>query len=87
VPGFGAQGASAPDVAAAFDDDGLGAIVNNSRGLTFAYKRHAFARFGDDWQSAIREAIREMIEDLALNTSSTRLRCQRARKTSHGGAR
>ena len=38
VPGYGTQGGSAADVAAAFDADGLGAIVNNSRGLTFAYK-------------------------------------------------
>ena len=38
VPGYGAQGGTAADVAAAFDADGLGAIVNNSRGLTFAYK-------------------------------------------------
>ena len=48
VPGYGAQGGSAADTAAAFDGDGFGALVNNSRGLTFAYKRPAFARFGDE---------------------------------------
>jgi orotidine-5'-phosphate decarboxylase len=74
VPGFGAQGAAAADVAAAFRDDGLGAIVNSSRGLTFAYRRPAFARFGSDWQGAIQQAVREMVDDLALNTSSGRLR-------------
>jgi orotidine-5'-phosphate decarboxylase len=73
VPGYGAQGGSAADTAAAFDADGFGAVVNNSRGLTFAYKRPAFARFGDDWQRAIQEAVREMVEDLALNTTSGRL--------------
>ena len=74
VPGYGAQGGSAQSVASAFDADGLGAIVNNSRGLTFAYKRPAFARFGDDWQRAIAEAVREMSDDLAVNTSAGRLR-------------
>lgn len=74
VPGYGAQGGGAPDVAAAFEEDGLGAVVNNSRGLTFAYKRPAFARFGGDWQGAVREAVREMVEDLAAHTPSSRLR-------------
>ena len=74
VPGFGAQGGTAADVAAAFDENGLGAIVNSSRALTFAYKRPRFARFGDDWQGAIQAAVAEMAEDLALNTTSGRLR-------------
>ena len=74
VPGYGAQGGSAVDVAAAFDENGLGAIVNSSRGLTFAYKRREFARFGTNWQRSIQEAVREMAEDLALNTSAARLR-------------
>ena len=38
LPGYGAQGATAEDVAAAFDDRGLGAIVNSSRGITFSYQ-------------------------------------------------
>jgi orotidine-5'-phosphate decarboxylase len=74
VPGYGAQGGSAADVAAAFDDHGLGAVINSSRGLTFAYKRPDLARFGADWQGAVREAVREMVDDLALNTTSGRLR-------------
>jgi orotidine-5'-phosphate decarboxylase len=74
VPGYGAQGGSAADVAAAFDGDGLGALINNSRGLTFAYKRPAFARFGSDWQGAIAQAVGEMIDDLTLHTSAGRLR-------------
>lgn len=37
VPGYGAQGGGAADVAAAFDDNGLGAIVNSSRGIIYAY--------------------------------------------------
>jgi orotidine-5'-phosphate decarboxylase len=78
VPGYGAQGGSGRDVAAAFDEHGLGAIVNNSRGLTFAYKRPEFARFGADWQRAIEAAVREMSDDLAANTPAGRLRSAQA---------
>ena len=39
VPGYGAQGATAQDVAVAFDERGLGAIVNSSRGIIFAYQK------------------------------------------------
>ena len=74
VPGFGAQGGTAADVAAAFDENGLGAVINSSRGLTFAYKRAEFARFGEDWQGAIQAAVAEMVEELALKTTSGRLR-------------
>src|SRR5262249_2241610 len=38
VPGFGAQGGTAADVAAAFRQDGLGALINSSRGVTFPFK-------------------------------------------------
>jgi orotidine-5'-phosphate decarboxylase len=75
VPGYGTQGAISHDVAAAFDENGFGALINSSRGLTFAYDRpNAIARFGDRWQSAIDQAVRDMIEDLAANTSAGRLR-------------
>ncbi len=74
VPGYGSQGGTAADVAAAFDADGLGALVNNSRGLTFAYKKPELrARFGDDWQAAIDHALSAMIADLATNTPAGRL--------------
>ena len=75
VPGYGTQGGTATDVAPAFDPDGLGAIVNNSRGLTFAFERPAArARHGANWQAAIEAAVRDMIEDLAANTPAGRLR-------------
>jgi orotidine-5'-phosphate decarboxylase len=75
VPGYGAQGGTARDVAAAFDGDGLGAIVNNSRGLTYAYKKPEFrGRFGGAWQRAIEQALNDMIDDLAANTTAGRLR-------------
>ena len=57
VPGYGAQGATAQDIANAFNDDGLGAIVNSSRGIMCAWKKTD--RNGEDWQEAARaEAIR-----------------------------
>ncbi len=75
IPGYGTQGGQARDLAAAFDENGLGALINNSRGITFAYERHAFqARFADRWQGAVEEAVREMIDDLAVNTPAGRLR-------------
>ncbi len=66
VPGFGVQGGSAADVAAAFDDKGLGAIVNNSRGIIFAYQNEPFkSKFGEkNWQSAVEAATHEMIDVL-----------------------
>ena len=66
VPGFGAQGATAKDVRAAFDGVGLGAIVNSSRAIIFAHSRPEFqGRFGDGrWQDAVEAATRQMIEEL-----------------------
>lgn len=66
VPGYGSQGGKAADVAAAFDSRGLGAIVNNSRGIIFAHERPEFAqRFGAArWQEAVEAATRQMIDDL-----------------------
>jgi orotidine-5'-phosphate decarboxylase len=68
VPGYGRQGGTAADVARAFDANGLGAIINNSRGLIFAYERPEFARFGHaNWQQAVEAATRQMIEELAAS--------------------
>jgi len=66
VPGYGSQGGTAADVAAAFDARGLGAIVNNSRGIIFAHERPEYAqRFGADrWQEAVEVATRDMIAEL-----------------------
>ena len=66
VPGYGSQGGTAADVAAAFDSRGLGAIVNNSRGIIFAHARPEYAeRYGDArWQEAVDAATREMIDAL-----------------------
>ncbi len=75
IPGYGTQGGTSRDVASAFDEDGLGALINNSRGITHAFERPAYrARFADRWQSAIEQAVREMIDDLAANTNAGKLR-------------
>jgi orotidine-5'-phosphate decarboxylase len=66
VPGYGSQGGTAEDALAAFDSRGLGAIVNNSRGIVFAHARPEFAeRLGASrWQEAVEAATRQMIEEL-----------------------
>lgn len=74
VPGYGAQGGGAADVAAAFDERGLGAIVNNSRGIIFAHAAKQYAQFGEErWQDAVAAATREMIEQLHSGTTAGRL--------------
>ncbi len=66
VPGYGAQGGTAGDVVRALDGQGLGAIINNSRGILFAHAREPYReRFGArQWQSAVEAATREMIDQL-----------------------
>jgi orotidine-5'-phosphate decarboxylase len=75
VPGFGAQGGTAGDTAGAFDDRGLGAIVNNSRGIIFAHARPEYReRFGEArWQGAVEAATRQMIGELSAETPAGRL--------------
>lgn len=64
VPGYGAQGGGAADVAPAFDKNGLGAIVNSSRGIMCAYKKEGCDE-REYAQAARREAIRMRDEIMA----------------------
>jgi orotidine-5'-phosphate decarboxylase len=75
VPGYGSQGGTAKDVAAAFDDRGSGAIVNNSRGIIFAHSLRPYSeRFGaKHWQEAVEAATRDMIEQLRAETAAGKL--------------
>ena len=75
IPGFGAQGGTAKDCAAAFDERGLGGIVNNSRGIIFAHSRVEYRdKFGDArWQGAVEAATRDMIAQLRTETTASRL--------------
>ncbi len=70
VPGYGAQGGQGKDLVHFFDEDGLGAIVNSSRGIIAAYKQEAYAKFGaENYGDASRAAVEAMIADIdgALN--------------------
>lgn len=66
VPGYGSQGGTAADVAAAFDAKGLGALINSSRAINFAYRDQPYAdQFGPTrWEDAAEAATRRMIADL-----------------------
>ncbi len=65
VPGYGAQGGTAADLAPYFNEDGLGAIVNSSRGIIAAYKQEKYAQFGpENFGDAARQAALDMIADL-----------------------
>ena len=75
VPGFGAQGGGAADTAGGFDENGLGAIINSSRGIIFAHSREPYAdKFGDRrWQDAVEAATLDMIAALAADTPAGNL--------------
>lgn len=63
VPGYGAQGATAADCAAAFKPDGTGAIVNASRSVIYAFSDDKYA--GTDWRKAIESAAKAFAKDVA----------------------
>ena len=66
VPGYGAQGASGKDLTHYFNEDGLGAIVNSSRGIIAAYKQEAYASYGpENFADASRAAVIAMQKDIA----------------------
>ena len=65
VPGYGAQGGTADSLRPYFNEDGLGAIVNSSRGIIAAYKQEKYAKFGaENFADASRAAVIDMIEDI-----------------------
>ena len=65
VPGYGAQGGKGADLVHFFNEDGLGAIVNSSRGIIAAYKNEAYASFGEaGYADASRKACEDMIADI-----------------------
>ncbi len=65
VPGYGAQGGKAEDISHYFNKDGLGAIVNSSRGIIAAYKRTEYDKYGPGaFADASRQAVVDMREDI-----------------------
>ena len=74
VPGYGAQGGTGADLVHFFNEDGLGAIVNSSRGIIAAYKQEKYGQFGEEnFADAARAAVEDMIADIdgALGTVSS----------------
>ena len=66
VPGYGAQGGTAAELKPFFNKDGLGAIVNSSRGIIAAYKQEKYAEFGaEGFAEAARAAVIDMKNDIA----------------------
>lgn len=65
VPGYGAQGGKGADLVHFFNEDGLGAVVNSSRGIIAAYKQEKYERFGaENFGEASREAVKDMAADI-----------------------
>ena len=65
VPGYGAQGGQGKDLVHFFNKDGLGAIVNSSRGIIAAYKQEKYAKFGEEnFAQASRAAVEDMVADI-----------------------
>ena len=66
VPGYGAQGGKGADLVHFFNEDGLGAIVNSSRGIIAAYKQEKYKEFGaENYADASRVAVKDMIADIS----------------------
>lgn len=66
VPGYGAQGGKGADLAHFFNEDGLGAIINSSRGIIGAYQQEKYASFGErGYADAAIAAVKDMKEDIA----------------------
>lgn len=65
VPGYGAQGGKGADLVHYFNEDGLGAIVNSSRGIIAAYQQEQYAHFSPEgYADASRQAVLDMIADI-----------------------
>ncbi len=71
VPGYGAQGGKGADLVHFFNEDGLGAIVNSSRGIIAAYQNEQYAKYGEaGFADAARAAVIDMREDIAQALSA-----------------
>ena len=66
VPGYGAQGGKGADLVHFFNEDGLGAIINSSRGIIAAFQQEKYAKYGEaNYADASRAAVLDMKEDIA----------------------
>ena len=65
VPGYGAQGGTAADLKHCFNEDGLGALVNSSRGIIAASRPEKYKQFGPEhFAEASRQAVIDMVADI-----------------------
>jgi orotidine-5'-phosphate decarboxylase len=65
VPGYGAQGASAADVAACFKPDGTGALVSASRSIIYAYENMKYLEmYASEWEKCVEQACKDFVADL-----------------------
>ena len=66
VPGFGSQGATAADCVRFCNQDGLGALINASRSILYAFDRPEYKeQFGDNWEKCIEQATIDAKIELA----------------------
>ena len=66
VPGYGAQGGKGADLVHFFNEDGLGAIINSSRGIIAAHQQEKYAKYGEaNYAEASRAAVLDMQADIA----------------------
>ena len=73
VPGYGSQGAEAVDCIRFCKPDGMGALINASRSIIYAYEKPKYKdAFGDDWKKCIEQAVIDAKVDLA-NAMQTKL--------------
>ncbi|MBP5670427.1 MAG: orotidine-5'-phosphate decarboxylase [Lachnospiraceae bacterium] len=71
VPGYGAQGGKGADLVHFFNEDGLGAIINSSRGIIAAFQQEKYAKYGEAaYADASRAAVLDMKEDIASALSA-----------------
>lgn len=73
IPGFGAQGGTAKDVAGGLDENGLGGVINSSRGIIFAYEKEPYSSCST-WQAAVEQAALDAIDKIADGTPASKLR-------------
>lgn len=66
VPGFGAQGAGAADIAPCFKSDGTGALVTASRSVIYAYEDTKYLEmYASEWEKCVEQACKDLVADLA----------------------
>ena len=74
IPGFGSQGGTAEGVAGGFDESGLGAVVNSSRGIIFAYNKETSGCYSpENWQGPVRTAAEDAVSQLRAATNAGKL--------------